>query len=581
MTAREGRRSPERPEEFLAYEVRAARHNRELVNELARWREERGMTQAEVAKRMQTSQSAVARLESHQHDAQLSTLARYITALGLAVTYSLLDRETGREVWRSGEQSGSGEVMPAQALEGENSQLEAERTSSEEAYGPPLPERDAVLQRVTMIVEALGTGDETASRVVDSLIQSWISAWISAIEAGYAERQASARMSHSQALHRLAQSIATAQHERRELDRLRQELELASQQAEDQPAKYRSRLDRDYREQANRVAAANAEAERDRLAVSRYDSELGSEDDSRLAAIADSHALGAEAAAYARVLMAGTLQDPVETGVNEADRMTGLPEAPEEETSNRSAVSPVTSERPATMPPSRSVTEAATETRVQSPISRELLSIWQDPRIRRLAAARAGGEEVAEEALQETFYQIASAQDRKHAEDLRPYFIRVLLHNIYRSIGLREARHSDLRGPAAADAAEDLQGRGSFRASEESRPAEEAALEHLLIDTWRSRLNSNRDQLKAAVPRRSPDPGRYREVIAAVAEAVLRSATVGDVSSGDSNAALKALYPEWFNEPGTSPDHSYQRFSRARSDVRVLLRTIISREELL
>ena len=34
---------------------------------------------------MQTSQSAVARLESHQHDAQLSTLARYAKALGMDI----------------------------------------------------------------------------------------------------------------------------------------------------------------------------------------------------------------------------------------------------------------------------------------------------------------------------------------------------------------------------------------------------------------------------------------------------------------------------------------------------------------
>src|SRR5260370_15752529 len=36
-----------------------------------------GLSQADVAERMQTSQSAIARLESGQHDAQVSTLARY------------------------------------------------------------------------------------------------------------------------------------------------------------------------------------------------------------------------------------------------------------------------------------------------------------------------------------------------------------------------------------------------------------------------------------------------------------------------------------------------------------------------
>ena len=44
-----------------------------------------GLSQAEVARRMQTSQSAVARLESRQHDAQLSTLTRYAEAVGMSL----------------------------------------------------------------------------------------------------------------------------------------------------------------------------------------------------------------------------------------------------------------------------------------------------------------------------------------------------------------------------------------------------------------------------------------------------------------------------------------------------------------
>jgi hypothetical protein len=50
---------------------------------------------------MHTSQPAVARLESHQHDAQLSTLARYVTALGLALHFVLTDAKTGSPVWTS------------------------------------------------------------------------------------------------------------------------------------------------------------------------------------------------------------------------------------------------------------------------------------------------------------------------------------------------------------------------------------------------------------------------------------------------------------------------------------------------
>ena len=50
---------------------------------------------------MRTSQPAVARLETHQHDPQLSTLARYVTALGLSLEFVLTDNATGTQVWSS------------------------------------------------------------------------------------------------------------------------------------------------------------------------------------------------------------------------------------------------------------------------------------------------------------------------------------------------------------------------------------------------------------------------------------------------------------------------------------------------
>ncbi len=86
---------------LFAEEVRAARRNRELMTQLARWRGKHGSSQRETANRMHTSQSAVARLESHQHDPQLSTLARYVTALGLSMHFVLTDLETGDQVWTS------------------------------------------------------------------------------------------------------------------------------------------------------------------------------------------------------------------------------------------------------------------------------------------------------------------------------------------------------------------------------------------------------------------------------------------------------------------------------------------------
>jgi transcriptional regulator with XRE-family HTH domain len=58
-----------------------AARRRELAGELIATRTELGLSQTEVAARMGTSQSAVARLESGDTDVRLSTLERYAAAL--------------------------------------------------------------------------------------------------------------------------------------------------------------------------------------------------------------------------------------------------------------------------------------------------------------------------------------------------------------------------------------------------------------------------------------------------------------------------------------------------------------------
>ncbi len=71
----------------MAITVVADSGNRDLIGRLSRRRAESGVSQAHVARLMQTSQSAVARLESGQHDAQLSTVTRYAEALGLSLNF--------------------------------------------------------------------------------------------------------------------------------------------------------------------------------------------------------------------------------------------------------------------------------------------------------------------------------------------------------------------------------------------------------------------------------------------------------------------------------------------------------------
>ena len=62
---------------------------RELIDELVRARQESSLSQTEIAARMGTSQSAVARLESGDLDVRLSTIERYAAALGRTVDWQV------------------------------------------------------------------------------------------------------------------------------------------------------------------------------------------------------------------------------------------------------------------------------------------------------------------------------------------------------------------------------------------------------------------------------------------------------------------------------------------------------------
>jgi transcriptional regulator with XRE-family HTH domain len=66
-----------------------AERRRELAADLVSVRLARGLSQTEVAARMGTSQSAVARLESGDADVRLSTLERYATAVGFELRWQL------------------------------------------------------------------------------------------------------------------------------------------------------------------------------------------------------------------------------------------------------------------------------------------------------------------------------------------------------------------------------------------------------------------------------------------------------------------------------------------------------------
>ena len=77
---------------------RMAAQRQRLISDLAGQRQAAGLSQTEVAARMGTSQSAVARLESGDADLRMSTLERYAAAIGSQLGWQL----------RQGSQPGSG-----------------------------------------------------------------------------------------------------------------------------------------------------------------------------------------------------------------------------------------------------------------------------------------------------------------------------------------------------------------------------------------------------------------------------------------------------------------------------------------
>lgn len=69
-----------------------AQRRERLLAELVAQRHAAGLSQAEVAQRMGTSQPAVARLEAGGVDARMSTLERYAAAVGLRLEMRLQTR---------------------------------------------------------------------------------------------------------------------------------------------------------------------------------------------------------------------------------------------------------------------------------------------------------------------------------------------------------------------------------------------------------------------------------------------------------------------------------------------------------
>jgi ribosome-binding protein aMBF1 (putative translation factor) len=89
---------------------RMARERRGLVTALTAERQAARLSQTEVAARMGTSQSAVARLESGEADARASTLERYAAAIGCQITWGLRGSAPPGPSGRREDASGHGSV---------------------------------------------------------------------------------------------------------------------------------------------------------------------------------------------------------------------------------------------------------------------------------------------------------------------------------------------------------------------------------------------------------------------------------------------------------------------------------------
>lgn len=70
----------------------AAAERKRLLQELADARRTAGLTQTDVAARMRTSASAVARLEHGEMNPTVATLQRFATAIGKKIDWRLIEK---------------------------------------------------------------------------------------------------------------------------------------------------------------------------------------------------------------------------------------------------------------------------------------------------------------------------------------------------------------------------------------------------------------------------------------------------------------------------------------------------------
>ena len=227
---------------------------------------------------------------------------------------------------------------------------------------------------------------------------------------------------------------------------------------------------------------------------------------------------------------------------------------------------------------------AATGVKVLRPLAPpalhdELSRLRNDAGLLRLALRYADGDrDLAEDALQETCWAILRVKDPRRIDNLEAYFRTVLKRAV------AEQRGHIRRAPVPVDNMEALTGEvdhGTVTPDPEPpRAVDVQAVSNVLAAAWLARMRRERQQLRALLPDSSTDPERYRDVVMARSEEILRSAVAGSVSWADCNDALRAAYSAWFAEPGCKQNTMDRRLSRARDDVRAVLKAVVVPSEL-
>jgi DNA-directed RNA polymerase specialized sigma24 family protein len=204
----------------------------------------------------------------------------------------------------------------------------------------------------------------------------------------------------------------------------------------------------------------------------------------------------------------------------------------------------------------------------------QLAEIQEDPPIQRLALRYTGHPALARDGLQRAYYAMARLENLEQIQNLRAYFCKVLIREIYRERGQLGATLVD-DFARVAEAHQDTAG-----CQPSPPPVDETVCTSVQAQVWLERFAVQRECLRDAVPARSDDPTRYRTMICTAAEQVLREGINGEPSEADTNPVLRAAYPEYFDQPDASANTNHQRFRRAREDVKALLQTVVHRNEL-